>query len=150
MENSNKKGISPLIATVLLIGFSVALAAVVMTWGLDYIKASTDQVGDKTQEALKCATQLDFEIVSADCDTSEVVIQNNGVIDIATITFRVHTGGDITPTTNEEPLQSLALKTYEVDLSGSSKVDAIASILGTSGQPILCKDAVEEFITGCS
>ena len=34
MKMMNKKGISPLIATVLLIGFAVALAAVVMTWGL--------------------------------------------------------------------------------------------------------------------
>ena len=28
-----KKGISPLIATVLILGFTVALAAVIMTWG---------------------------------------------------------------------------------------------------------------------
>ena len=32
MKFLNKKGISPLIATVLLIGFTVALAAVVITW----------------------------------------------------------------------------------------------------------------------
>ena len=29
----NKKGVSPLIATILLIAFAVALGAVVMSWG---------------------------------------------------------------------------------------------------------------------
>ncbi len=33
----NKKGISPLIATVLLIAFAVALGAVVMSWGKAYV-----------------------------------------------------------------------------------------------------------------
>jgi flagellin-like protein len=32
----NKKGISPLIATVLIIGFTVALAAIIMTWGTTF------------------------------------------------------------------------------------------------------------------
>lgn len=33
MKTKNKKGVSPLIATVLLIAFAVALGAVVMNWG---------------------------------------------------------------------------------------------------------------------
>jgi len=33
MEKYNKKGVSPLIATVLLIAFAVALGAVIMNWG---------------------------------------------------------------------------------------------------------------------
>ena len=33
----DKRGISPLIATVLIIGFTVALAAVIITWGGRFI-----------------------------------------------------------------------------------------------------------------
>jgi FlaG/FlaF family flagellin (archaellin) len=35
----NKKGITPLIATFLLIGFAVALGAIVMSWGTGYVVA---------------------------------------------------------------------------------------------------------------
>ena len=38
----NKKGISPLIATVLILGFTVALAAIIMTWGTDFTKKILD------------------------------------------------------------------------------------------------------------
>ena len=42
----NKKGITPLIATVLLIGFTVALAGIVITWGggfVERIQSGTDE-----------------------------------------------------------------------------------------------------------
>ena len=64
---TNKKGISPLIATVLLIGFTVALAAVLMTWGLDYIRGTTDKVGDQTDQYLLCS-DLAFEIANGLCN----------------------------------------------------------------------------------
>ncbi len=51
----NKKGISPLIATVLLIGFAVALAAVVIKWGLDFIKNKADATESPTQNKIICA-----------------------------------------------------------------------------------------------
>ncbi len=39
-----RKGISPLIATVLLVAFSVALGALVMSWGQDYIEEKAEFV----------------------------------------------------------------------------------------------------------
>jgi len=39
----NKKGISPLVATVLIIGFTVALAAVIMVWGQDFITGMVER-----------------------------------------------------------------------------------------------------------
>ena len=61
----NKRGISPLIATVLLIGFTVALAAMVMTWGSGFIKKTTEQttVDDKTEvlEAFGAKTYSGFK-----------------------------------------------------------------------------------------
>ena len=40
----SKKGISPLVATVLLVAFSVALGALVMSWGQDYIEEKAEFV----------------------------------------------------------------------------------------------------------
>ena len=39
-----RKGISPLVATVLLVAFSVALGALVMSWGQDYIEEKAEFV----------------------------------------------------------------------------------------------------------
>ena len=143
----NKKGISPLIATVLLIGFSVALAAVVMTWGLDYLKGTTEKVGGKTDEVLLCATELDFEISSVDCNTGTVQVQNNGAVDIANLTFRVYKSGDVLPQ-SVEGIPSLGIKTYTLDLAGATKIEALAHLRAPSGI-ILCKDASEEYVTSC-
>ena len=45
----DKRGVSPLIATVLLIAFAVALGAVVMNWGRSYV---TEQVSEVKQTSL--------------------------------------------------------------------------------------------------
>lgn len=47
-KRMNKKAVSPLIATVLLIAFAVALGAVVMSWGRSYVteaQSSANQIG---------------------------------------------------------------------------------------------------------
>lgn len=132
----------------MLIGFTVALAAVVMTWGLDFIKGTTKDVGQKTDEALKCATQLDFAIASFDCATGLVTIENNGAINISTVTFRINKGGDVVPT-QMPGIDSLGIKQYTLDLTGASKLEAVASVAGASGSTLLCKDAVQETTLGC-
>ncbi len=60
-----KKGISPLVATVLLVAFSVALGALVMSWGQDYI-------------AEKAAFVQGKEEVKTGCDLASLNIINIG------------------------------------------------------------------------
>ncbi|MFC1691208.1 archaellin/type IV pilin N-terminal domain-containing protein [Nanoarchaeota archaeon] len=59
---SKKRGVSPLVATVLLIGFAVALGAIVMNWGKDYVEQSADTL---TQATIRCSvdTGLSFAIL---------------------------------------------------------------------------------------
>ena len=81
---NSKKGVSPLIATILLIAFAVALGSVVMNWGLNL------ELGKPTD---KCRN---IEIKIRDIDGSEVcfggfgangyinfIIDNTGAIDIS-------------------------------------------------------------------
>jgi len=141
-----RKGISPLIATVLLIGFTVALAAVLMTWGLDYVKKSTEQVGSKTEEYLKCS-DLAFEITNVDC-AGDIIVQNNANIDIAGMTLRVYVGPDIA-IVNGAGIPSFANAHYTAALTGATKVEAIASVKGSTAANITCKDNIKEFATAC-
>ena len=73
MRFLDKKGISPLIATVLLIGFTVALAGVVITWGGGFIKNITSSTEERTESTLACAGDLNFDIKKIKCGKIEEV-----------------------------------------------------------------------------
>lgn len=50
----NKKGVTPLIATLLLISFSVGLGAVVMSWGQNYIEEKAEFITAAQMMPLGC------------------------------------------------------------------------------------------------
>ena len=57
----NKKAVSPLIAIVLLLVFTVAVGTTVMTWMIDYTKTTTDAASIGTSGAsgvVNCANQI--------------------------------------------------------------------------------------------
>lgn len=60
----NKKAVSPLIATVLIIGFTIVLAAVVMQWGGGFVRQLTEEQSKSTETATQCIG-LQFDISSA-------------------------------------------------------------------------------------
>lgn len=62
----NKRGISPLIATVLIIGFTVALAAIIITWGGRFVSDIQDDVDVSTRLGLACS-KLNFKISDLTC-----------------------------------------------------------------------------------
>ena len=142
-----KKGISPLIATVLLIGFTVALAAVLMTWGLEYIRGTTEKVGDQTDQYLLCS-DLAFEITNVDCTNDEVIIQNNGNVDIAGVIMRAFVGPDAT-VVRGPGISAFANAHYPVTLAGVTKVEAFAEIKGSGNANITCSSNVKEFPSNC-
>ena len=51
----NKKAVSPLIATVLLIAFAVALGAVVMNWGRSYVETTAKYAEEKSDIQILCS-----------------------------------------------------------------------------------------------
>lgn len=60
--NFGKRGVSPLIATVLLIAFAVALGAVVMNWGKSYVEDQAEHAGTKSSTEIKCQIDIDLEV----------------------------------------------------------------------------------------
>ena len=62
----NKKGVSPLIATVLLIAFAVALGAVVMNWGRSYVEDTANVARERSDTEVTCTSQVDIDIVDID------------------------------------------------------------------------------------
>lgn len=152
----NKKGISPLIATVLLIGFTVALAAMVFTWGNSFIKKTTEKTEEGTAIALKCATELGFEISGVSCNPdksiSSVKVDSRGSIDIKSLKFRFVSDAETTVEDKAEVLSAFGAKTYSGFKANpnTKKIEAIATISGGEGkEDIICSQAIEEFTVNC-
>jgi len=66
MNKKNKRGVSPLIATVLLIAFAVALGAVVMNWGRSYVQDTAEDVRTKSDRDVKCSQDVGIEVQKID------------------------------------------------------------------------------------
>jgi flagellin-like protein len=78
----SKRGISPLIATVLLIAFAVALGAVVMNWGRSYVEDTAINAQRTSQSKVDCSLGVSIEIkqisgdpkICIDSDNDELVV----------------------------------------------------------------------------
>ena len=64
----DKKGISPLIATVLIIGFTIVIAALVITWGTNLFKKTQQQTGELSEINLACTGVFSGLNVNANVD----------------------------------------------------------------------------------
>ena len=95
----DKRGISPLIATVLLIAFAVALGAIVMNWGRSYVEETARQSAITSDTKVTCAQQVRLDVVQVnrvpricyneDAGNIEITLQNRGEVDILGMLFNV-------------------------------------------------------------
>ncbi|MFC1752357.1 archaellin/type IV pilin N-terminal domain-containing protein [Thermoproteota archaeon] len=119
----SRKGVSPLIATVLLIAFAVALGAVVMNWGRSYVEQTTSLAEDKSSIEISCSMDIRMNIIKVDgvsdicynedLETINFTIENTGTERIAGI--RVQAIGNksiVSHEINETFIQGLTLKKY--------------------------------------
>lgn len=106
-----KKGISPLIATVLILGFTVALAAVIMVWGQRFVtnmQKTTEQTAD-TQ--LICANEVDLKIkdVCISGNDYKIVLENNGIRKVESVALRYFkSSSDVTSVTDNNGANGIA------------------------------------------
>ena len=95
----NKKGISPLIATVLIIGFTIVLAALVITWGTNLFKNAQQRTGESADLNLACTDViggLEFNINNLDktAGTLDLTLNNGVKRDVSGFIFRIYNTGE--------------------------------------------------------
>ena len=75
----NKKGISPLIATVLIIGFTIVLAALVITWGTKLFKTTVSETEATSKFSIACTAGLNLDVTpkKVDANNLELTLRNN-------------------------------------------------------------------------
>ena len=98
MINKNKKGISPLIATVLLIGFTVAIVALIILWGGRFVSERAEKEGALAEKQAECVNVL-YTVTSLKHDDGKKIIadiENQGNIRIDGFIWRIkHEDGSI-------------------------------------------------------
>ena len=76
-----KKGISPLIATVLIIGFVIVLAALVMQWGGGLFKSVQEETGKTSDLKITCSSGLTGLEISVDETAVTIDNKNNQALE---------------------------------------------------------------------
>ncbi len=157
----NKKGISPLIATVLIIGFTVALAAVIMVWGQGFIKGMQEKTQSTSDAQLACAQDVVVTVSDACIDGVagiKVTIKNDGNKNVDSLTLRAYEQtSKIASVSNAltGALNAFAVKTVTVPaaslvgvtLAQVKQVEAIP-IITVAGKQITCAQSVSLFPIG--
>lgn len=135
-----KKAISPLIATVLLIGFVVALVALVMTWGKHYIEEKAAKEGAISQEQLSCATDVEVTVNDAyqQGNLVFVTIENLRSNTVDGFIYQVK-NGEVESVEVKKSLGPLEIKTIsaETTLGSATQVKVIPTLKLARGVPYL-------------
>jgi flagellin-like protein len=88
-----KKGISPLIAEVLLIGFTVAVASIVILWATSFTKTSTKTISSQAETQMACTyAGIDFYGSVTYNSTLGILfgyLRNTGNVPLGNISFQV-------------------------------------------------------------
>ena len=123
----SKKGISPLIATVLIIGFTIVLAALVIQWGGSLFKNIQEETGETSELNIACTELLTgLEVTPTPGILNnrkyiDLVVDNTKNKEIAGFIFRVYNEGetkvDVFDTTNEEDQGLIGLQGEEQEFS---------------------------------
>ncbi len=127
-EHFNKKGVSPLIASVLLIGFAIMTAIIVIT----YSNQQTLNLQKSTENIISSSIPINFEIkqaTSIDLQKIKLLVQSNSQTPINSFIIRLY-GDKGTQSTNingVNPLETSFIETtYNYNLVGNiNKVELI-------------------------
>ena len=159
----SKKGISQLIATVLIIGFTVVLAAVIISWGSGFIRKTQEDVDVSTEVELACS-KLTFDIAKVDCvngdygiapdggNLSQITIKSNSNQDIAGFTFRgTDFNGNVEVDTSSINNQlggfdSFGYSWNDNQVSNATLIEAIAHVSVNGGNEA-CQAAIKKIET---
>ncbi|MBS3174440.1 hypothetical protein J4440_01005 [Candidatus Woesearchaeota archaeon] len=165
LNRISNKGISPLIATVLIIGFTIVLSALVITWGTGLFKKTVSSTEELSEFNLLCTTGINFEGTAQYKDGGQIIetlLSNRNEKEIYGFHFTVRDKENTLPTKNfvtdpaiapgteeviapaigSRNLPAFSTKTYEVGLGngGYELIDVRPIVQLESGAKRVCGD----------
>jgi len=144
-----RKGISPLIAAVLLIAFTMAVAAILTAWVTTFTEDTADTVGEEGEQQVSCAfaglSIYDATVIEAD-EELVVSVANTGTMEFqedVVVTAFYADGGTATETMfdDEETMASGSVEDFTVGLEADTTADDIDRVRVASAE---CQDVDDE------
>ena len=139
----NKKGISPLIGTVLLVAIVIAMILLIMPWVTNMIE---DQKG-KTAEASRqfdCVTSLSFELSLGAANA--IMIDNKGDVAIDSLKIRLFNSDGVLQTPispYDTAIDPFDIATTTITCPAGGRAEAIATIT-SEGKDLVCGQTAKE------
>jgi len=112
-----KKGMNPLIATVLLIGFVLAVIVLIVLWGQGLLTSTIQKTGDTSAGKLSCQFDIDLEIHKAECSSEndgQIIVDAQSLIskDIPNLRARIVGSTGISTSFSGRKLPSFTRDTF--------------------------------------
>jgi flagellin-like protein len=110
-----KKGVSPLIGAVLLIGFTMLVAGIITFWISGFTKSTTEKIGGGGETLVKCSfggVSIYDVIWDSGSNELRVSIANIGTVDFTDVNVVVDISGQ-TSQTSSGSLRSADIKTVK-------------------------------------
>jgi len=123
------KGISPLIAAVLLIAFTVAVGGIISLWLTSFSRTTTSAVQSSTEKQVKCASTV-LEITSVSTSDNKVVVTNLGPQNV-TLTSIVLSDGSVS--NFQTSVELAAGSSYSINTTDSSVISPTIDFSAKSG-----------------
>lgn len=118
------KGISPLIAEVLLIGFTVAVASIIIVWVTSFTKTSTREIGSQAETQMSCTYGgIEFYDTVTYNSSSSILsgyLRNTGNIPLGNISFQILYANGTIQNFNNQIAEILPNNLASFSLSGVS------------------------------
>ncbi|MBS3092209.1 hypothetical protein J4466_02210 [Candidatus Pacearchaeota archaeon] len=130
LNNNDKRGLSPIIATVLLVAFVIVVIVIIFIWARSVVKEPIEKFGEPIDRA---CDRVDWT-ATLDTATDMLKVTNNGEVAIYNIKINFDDNGDKVSedlSSTDFPLTQ-GQSTGEIDVSsyaGSGEIISVAPIL---------------------
>jgi hypothetical protein len=139
-----KKSISPLVATILLIGLVIAIALLVILWGRGYIEELAQKRGLLAEKQQQC-NNVEITAVKAECTGGNctIVLKNKRETKVNKFIFRI-TGQETGEAfESSKSLNSLEVKQYDFQfpedaIKNAKSIDVIPHLQVVPGHYVPC------------
>lgn len=142
-EQLNKKGLSPLVATILLIAFAVSLGTLIMSWSIEAVDSPSDACKDVQ---IQLQQVPGGEAICYDTQNQRVnfLLKNTGQTTIDSLVLRVI---DVSQELSEKEIQtnleSGGLGTFEILYETVSPNNLVASITPQTASTTCIQEEIE-------
>ena len=143
-----KHGLSPVIASVLMILLVLTLASLVFAWARGFVEDRGERVAGDLSAAELCRA-VDFDVVIVDHvdDNYNFEVVNRGNVNISSLKFRIFPGGDSNIVNSAIGVLAGGAVVGSVALSGViDRVEALSvlsgDLVGSSDDVVCAKDPV--------